>query len=160
MFTARYGLGLYIKFCPHSVFMCFVWISRGKNIISLCSINWLVFISETECVYCAVRSGSLYIIQVFRSVFVFKRVNDLKLNQSDNTCSFCIVYKLTAVLNMITSIVYRVYIYTYLFIYIFIFIFYLYFHFFIYFMYLQGRHISVHSGQCLGTHGCIPNVEN
>ena len=49
-------------FCPHSVFMCFVWIWEQTAIISLYSINWLVFITETECVYCAVRIGSLYII--------------------------------------------------------------------------------------------------
>ena len=36
-------------FCPHSVFMCFVWISEQTAIISLYSINWLVFITETEC---------------------------------------------------------------------------------------------------------------
>ena len=50
-------------FCQHSVFMCFVWISEQTAIISLYSINWLVCITETECVYCAVRTGSLYIIQ-------------------------------------------------------------------------------------------------
>jgi len=69
VFTARYELDLYIlpgltfnnsTFCPHSVFMCFVWISEQTAIISLYSINWLVFITETECVYCAVRAGSLY----------------------------------------------------------------------------------------------------
>jgi len=49
-------------FCPHSVFMCFVWIWEQTAIISLYSINWLVFITETVCVYCAVRTGSLYII--------------------------------------------------------------------------------------------------
>jgi len=49
-------------FCPHSVFMCFLWIWEQTAIISLYSINWLVFITETECVYCAVRTGSLYII--------------------------------------------------------------------------------------------------
>jgi hypothetical protein len=37
------------KFCPHSVFVCFVWISEQTAIISLYSINWLVFITETEC---------------------------------------------------------------------------------------------------------------
>jgi hypothetical protein len=37
--------------CPHSVFMCFLWI------ISLYNINWLVFITNMECVYCAVRSA-------------------------------------------------------------------------------------------------------
>ena len=50
---------------PHTaVFMCFVWISEQTAIISLYSINWLVFITQTECVYCAVRTGYLYIIQV------------------------------------------------------------------------------------------------
>jgi hypothetical protein len=43
-------------FCPHSVFMCLVWISEQTAIISLYSINGLVFITETECVYCAVRT--------------------------------------------------------------------------------------------------------
>jgi hypothetical protein len=48
-------------FCPHSVFMCFVWISEQTVIISLYSINWLVFITETECVYCVVQTEYLYI---------------------------------------------------------------------------------------------------
>ena len=30
-------------FCPHSVFMCFVWIWEQTAIISLYRINWLVF---------------------------------------------------------------------------------------------------------------------
>ena len=46
-------------FCPHSVFVCFVWISEQTAIISLYNINWLVCITETECVYCAIRTGSL-----------------------------------------------------------------------------------------------------
>jgi len=36
-------------FCPHSVFMCCVWISEQTAIISLYSINRLVCITETEC---------------------------------------------------------------------------------------------------------------
>ena len=44
--------------------MFFVWITEQTAIISLYSINWLVFVTETECVYCAVRTGSLYILQV------------------------------------------------------------------------------------------------
>jgi hypothetical protein len=36
-------------FCPHSVFMYFVWISEQTAIISLYSINWLVCVTETEC---------------------------------------------------------------------------------------------------------------
>ena len=46
-------------FCPHSVFVCFVWIWEQTAIISLYSIKWLVCITETECVYCAVRTESL-----------------------------------------------------------------------------------------------------
>ena len=49
-------------FYQHSVFMCFIWISGQIVIISLYSVDWLVCITETECVYCAVRAGSLYII--------------------------------------------------------------------------------------------------
>jgi len=48
----------------------FVWISEQTAIISLYSINWLVFIAETECVYCAVQTGSLYIIQVMCFVWI------------------------------------------------------------------------------------------
>ena len=51
-------------FCPHSAFMCFVWISEQTAIISLYSINWLVCINETVCVYCAVRTECLNTIQV------------------------------------------------------------------------------------------------
>jgi hypothetical protein len=47
-----------------SEFICFVWISEQTAIISLYNINWLVCITETECVYCAVRTGCLYIIQI------------------------------------------------------------------------------------------------
>ena len=49
-------------FCPHSVFMCFVWIWEQTTIISLYTINWSVFITEKKRVYCAVRTGSSYII--------------------------------------------------------------------------------------------------
>ena len=49
-------------FCSHRVFVSFVWIWEQTAITSLYSNNWLVFITETECVYCAVRTGSLYII--------------------------------------------------------------------------------------------------
>ena len=46
-------------FCPHSVFMCFLWISEQTAIISLYNINWLVCITKAETVYCAVWTGSL-----------------------------------------------------------------------------------------------------
>jgi len=40
--------------------MCFAWIWEQTAIISLYNINWLVCITQTECVYCAVRTESLY----------------------------------------------------------------------------------------------------
>jgi len=50
--------------------MCSVWISEQTAVISLYSINWLVFITETVCVYCAVRTGYLYIIEVVCFVWI------------------------------------------------------------------------------------------
>jgi hypothetical protein len=43
--------------------MCFVWISEQTAIISPYNINWLVFVTETESVYCAVRTECLKVIQ-------------------------------------------------------------------------------------------------
>ena len=46
----------YPTFCPHCVFTCFMWISEQTAIISLGSTDWLIFITETDYVYCAVRA--------------------------------------------------------------------------------------------------------
>jgi len=55
------------RFCPHSVFMCFVWISEQRALISLYSISWLVCVTDAESVYCAVRAQCLCMIQVNRT---------------------------------------------------------------------------------------------
>jgi len=52
----------------HTVYLCLLRISEQTAFISLYSINWQVYITETECVYCAVRIESLTIIQVCRSL--------------------------------------------------------------------------------------------
>ena len=65
-------------FCTHSVFMCFVWIWEQTAIISLYSIDWLVFITETECVYCAVRST--FYVQPTQCIYVF--CVDLRTNSN------------------------------------------------------------------------------
>ena len=85
-------------FCPHSVFMCFVWIWEQTAIISLCSINWLVCITETECVYCAVRTGSLYIIQVVCFVWIWEQTAIISLYSinwlvciTETECVYCAV---------------------------------------------------------------------
>ena len=64
-------------FCPHSVFVCFVWISEQTAIISLYSVNWVAFITETQCGYCAVRTGYLNIIQV--KVLLLAKYSDVPL---------------------------------------------------------------------------------
>jgi hypothetical protein len=46
---------------------------KKTAIISLYSINWLVFITETEYVYCAVRTESLYISQVMCFVWIWEQ---------------------------------------------------------------------------------------
>ena len=48
--------------------LCFVWISEQTAIISLYSINWLVFITKTECVYCAVRTQIIVLSNINASV--------------------------------------------------------------------------------------------
>jgi len=65
LFTTSLNTKKNSTFWPHSAFMCFVRISESTAIISLYSINWLVFIAEMECVYCAVQTEYLYIIQVY-----------------------------------------------------------------------------------------------
>jgi len=59
--------------------MCFMWISEQTAIISLYNINWLVFITELESVYCAVRTGSLYIIQVMCFMWISEQTAIISL---------------------------------------------------------------------------------
>jgi len=56
------GLKFKIIRSAYTVFMYFVWITEQTAIISLYNINWSVCITETECVYCAVRTGCLSVI--------------------------------------------------------------------------------------------------
>ena len=76
-------------FCPHSVFMCFVWIWEQTAIISLYSFKWLVFITETECVYCAVRS-TFYVLPT-QCIYVFC------VNLRTNSNYFTVQHYLTGV---------------------------------------------------------------
>jgi hypothetical protein len=48
--------------------MCSVWISEHTAIISPNKVNWLIFITEKESVYCAVLVETLDIIQVNHSL--------------------------------------------------------------------------------------------
>ena len=84
--------------CPHIVFMCIVWIWEQTAIISLYNINWLIFITETESVYCAVRTGSLYIIQVMCFVWIWEQTAIISLYNinwlvciTETECVYCAV---------------------------------------------------------------------
>ena len=75
----------------------YVWISEQTAIISLYSINWLVFITETEYVYCSVRSGSLHRVQtklhykVTFTLFSSRQRQSLRI-----TCHFVLVTSCTS----------------------------------------------------------------
>jgi len=66
-------------FCPHSVYTHFVWISEQTSTISLYIINWLVCITETECVYCAVRTGYLNVIWVVCFIWIWEQTAIISL---------------------------------------------------------------------------------
>jgi len=71
-FYTSLGLTLEIStFCQRSVFMYFVFCERIA-ISSLYSINWLVSITQRECVYCAVRAKSLNIFQIIHILSMVK----------------------------------------------------------------------------------------
>jgi hypothetical protein len=53
-------------FCPHSVFMCFVWISEQTAIISLYNINWLVSCNpDGVCLLRGTDWGFIYTLHVY-----------------------------------------------------------------------------------------------
>ena len=70
-------------FCPRSVFMCSVWVWEQTAIISLYNINWLVCITETECVCCAVRTWYLNTIQVMCFVWIWEQTAIISLYRID-----------------------------------------------------------------------------
>ena len=100
--------------CPNSVFMCFVWISEQTAIISLYNTNWLVFITETECVYCAVRTGYLNVIWVMCFLWIWEQTAIISLYNinwmvciTETECVYCAVR--TGYLYIIRNIGYYMY---------------------------------------------------
>jgi hypothetical protein len=51
-------------FCPHSVFMCFVWIWEQTAIICLCIINRLLFETDSSFILCVVTNCIVTYMQV------------------------------------------------------------------------------------------------
>jgi len=68
-------------FCPQIALVSFfIIISEQTAIISLYSITWLVFITESECVYCAVRAAPIMqfgLVLVYMAVQWFRWVAGL-----------------------------------------------------------------------------------
>ena len=59
--------------------MCFVWIWEQRAIISPYSINWLVWKTETECVYCEVQTGYLNVIWVICFIWIWEQTAIISL---------------------------------------------------------------------------------
>jgi len=74
-------------FCPHSVFMCFVLISEQGDIISLYRIDWLVCLTHSVCVYCAVRTE--YLIRVINKNVRHERAKTLGVTLHLPTALYC-----------------------------------------------------------------------
>jgi hypothetical protein len=67
--------------------MGFVLILKQTAIISVYSINWLVFITKTECVFCAVRAELFRIIDVkFYGKYDF--ANKVSISKTESMCNW------------------------------------------------------------------------
>jgi hypothetical protein len=64
--------------------MCFVWLPQGSENTSSNRLKRLVFITATECVYCAVRTGCLCVIQVKFSLETVKPLQSFRKTAEDN----------------------------------------------------------------------------
>ena len=82
-------------FCPYRVCMCFVWIWEQTAIISLYNIDWLVFITETESVYCAVRDKLLYIKHKWPAWGQHNRTRHTHTHTHKTATALCLVTYLT-----------------------------------------------------------------
>jgi len=79
---------------------------NSKTIISLHNINWLVCLTETDCVYCAVRSRYLNVIWVVCFIWIWEQTAIISLYninwlvcKTETECIYCAVR--TGYLNVI-----------------------------------------------------------
>jgi hypothetical protein len=69
-----------------------VWISEQTAIISLYNINWLVCITETECVYCAVRTVFLCFVWISEQTAIISLYNiNWLVCITETECVYCAV---------------------------------------------------------------------
>jgi len=78
--------------------MCSVWICEQTAFISLYSTNWLVCITEKECVYCAVRTECLNVIWVICFIWIWEQTAIISLYSinwlvciTETECVYCAV---------------------------------------------------------------------
>ena len=75
----------------HGVFVCFVWISEKTAIISLYNINWLVFITETECLLRGMDWIFIYIYIIY--IYIKGWATGLVINRLVSYAQiFCVVW--------------------------------------------------------------------
>jgi len=85
--------------------MCSVWIWEKKRAIISLYINWLVCITKTECVYCAVRTGYLNVIWVICFIWISEQIaislysSNWLVCITETECVYCAVR--TGYLNVI-----------------------------------------------------------
>jgi hypothetical protein len=72
LFCMPPGLTLKILFYSHRMYFYILYVSRKRVNILLCSsfLYWLVFISESGCVFCAVRGESLNKLHINYSLWI------------------------------------------------------------------------------------------
>jgi len=85
------GFVMYKMFNIHKLYVlpteCINVFCMDLAIISLYSINWLVFITETKCVFCAIRTGSLAILPQVFLVFLCLQANAAMVPTACFLCS-------------------------------------------------------------------------
>ena len=68
-----------LNYAHTAVFMCSAWIWEQTAVISVYSINRLRFITETESVYCAVRTGYLNVLWVICFIWIWEQTAIISL---------------------------------------------------------------------------------
>jgi len=62
--TTRFYIKKFSVLPTQCIYVYFMWISEQTEFIGMYSINWLVFITKTECIYCLVQSEILCVREV------------------------------------------------------------------------------------------------
>ena len=97
--TSRFNIKKNFRFA-HTVYLCYVWVAAPTTMNLLYAINWWVFITQTQYVYCAVRTECLNKIQFNAEArvryqaraFVLDKGHLDKFSESSILVSFCLYH--------------------------------------------------------------------